>query len=107
MQFLSNGMPVLISENTISDLAVLGFSSPESIQPNELFGMEALFSIKGFLLLSIGGLMVGFGSRWAGGCTSGHAISGLSDLQAPSLMAVVGFFAGGLIMTHLILPLLF
>jgi uncharacterized membrane protein YedE/YeeE len=107
MQFLSNGMPVLISENTISDLAVLGFSSPESLQPNELFGMEALFSIKGFLLLSIGGLMVGFGSRWAGGCTSGHAISGLSDLQAPSLMAVVGFFAGGLIMTHLILPLLF
>ena len=51
--------------------------------------------------------MVGFGARYAGGCTSGHAISGLSDLQGPSLIAVVGFFIGGLIMTFLILPLIF
>jgi hypothetical protein len=51
--------------------------------------------------------MVGFGSRYAGGCTSGHAISGLSDLQVPSLIAVVGFFIGGLIMTFFILPLIF
>ena len=107
VQFLSNGMPVLISENTISDLAEMGFSAPESIQPNELFSMEALFSVKGFVILALGGLMVGFGSRWAGGCTSGHAISGLSDLQIPSLISVVGFFVGGLIMTHLIMPLIF
>jgi uncharacterized membrane protein YedE/YeeE len=50
---------------------------------------------------------VGFGTRYAGGCTSGHAISGLSDLQIPSLVAVIGFFTGGLIMTHLLYPLIF
>lgn len=50
---------------------------------------------------------MGFGARWAGGCTSGHAISGLSNLQLPSLVAVLGFFAGGLLMTHLLFPLLF
>jgi uncharacterized protein len=106
-QFLSDGAPIAISENTISDLAKLGISAPTSAQPNELFSMEALFSIKGFLILALGGLMVGFGSRYAGGCTSGHAISGLSDLQLPSLIAVIGFFIGGLLMTFVLLPLIF
>ncbi|MBP7809855.1 MAG: YeeE/YedE family protein [Bacteroidia bacterium] len=105
-QFLSNGDPVIISENTIADLAKLGISAPTSTQPNELFGVDAMFSLKGFLILAFGGLMVGFGSRYAGGCTSGHAISGLSDLQMPSLIAVVGFFAGGLLMTFVLLPLI-
>jgi uncharacterized membrane protein YedE/YeeE len=59
------------------------------------------------LILFIGGLFVGFGARYAGGCTSGHAISGLSNLQVPSLIAVIGFFIGGLIMTHLIFPIIF
>jgi len=80
---------------------------PASLQPAELFSMDAVFSIKGFLVLAFGGLMVGFGSRYAGGCTSGHAISGLSDLQLPSLIAVIGFFIGGLAMTFFILPLIF
>ncbi|HQW93084.1 MAG TPA: YeeE/YedE thiosulfate transporter family protein, partial [Ferruginibacter sp.] len=66
-----------------------------------------ILSVKGFGILAMGGLMVGFGSRYAGGCTSGHAISGLSDLQVPSLIAVVGFFIGGLVMTFFILPLIF
>ena len=77
------------------------------MQPAELFSLDAILSIKGFFVLAIGGLMVGFGSRYAGGCTSGHAISGLSDLQVPSLIAVIGFFIGGLIMTFFILPLIF
>jgi uncharacterized membrane protein YedE/YeeE len=55
----------------------------------------------------MGGLLIGFGTRYAGGCTSGHAISGLSNLQLPSLVAVIGFFIGGLLMAHLILPLIF
>ncbi|MBK8518919.1 MAG: YeeE/YedE family protein [Saprospiraceae bacterium] len=104
---LRNDEPVRISKETISDLMELGIAAPESLQPSELFGFDAVFSLKGFLILSIGGLMVGFGSRYAGGCTSGHAISGLSDLQIPSLIAVVGFFAGGLIMTHILLPFIF
>ena len=106
-QYLSTGLPVQISAATITDLSKIGFAAPASLQPSEIFSMEALFSIKGFLLLAIGGMLVGFGSRYAGGCTSGHAISGLSDLQLPSLIAVIGFFIGGLIMTFLIFPLIF
>lgn len=106
-QFLSTGEPVQISAATISDLANLGFSAPKSIQPDELYSWEALMSLKGLLILALGGLMVGFGTRYAGGCTSGHAISGISDLQFPSMIAVVGFFAGGLIMTYLIFPFIF
>ena len=105
--FLSTDAPVEISAATINDLARLGISAPLSLQPDELFSYDAVFSLKGFLVLAFGGLMVGFGSRYAGGCTSGHAISGLSDLQLPSLIAVIGFFIGGLIMTFLILPLIF
>jgi uncharacterized membrane protein YedE/YeeE len=106
-QFLSSNMPVEISQATINDLNKLGIAAPSSLQPKELFGLEAALSIKGFLVLALGGLFVGFGSRYAGGCTSGHAISGLSDLQVPSLIAVVGFFIGGLAMTFFILPLIF
>jgi uncharacterized membrane protein YedE/YeeE len=106
-EFLSTDAPVQISEATIQDLSKLGISAPESLQPAELFGLDAVLSLKGFLILAFGGLMVGFGSRYAGGCTSGHAISGLSDLQIPSLIAVMGFFIGGLAMTYLILPLIF
>ncbi len=106
-QFFSTDAPMFISENTIRDLESLGFAKPTSVQPKELFSFEAAFTLKGFLLLAIGGLLVGFGSRYAGGCTSGHAISGLSNLQLPSLIAVIGFFIGGLIMTFLIFPLIF
>lgn len=106
-EFLSNGEAVAISEATIQDLSALGFSAPTSIQPEEIFSLQSAFTWKGFLLLAFGGLMVGFGSRYAGGCTSGHAISGISDLQIPSMIAVVGFFLGGLIMTHLIFPFIF
>lgn len=105
-QFLSNGEPVQISQDTIADLSKLGISAPTSAQPDELFSLESLLTLKGFLILAFGGLMVGFGSRYAGGCTSGHAISGLSDLQLPSLIAVIGFFIGGLLMTFILLPLI-
>lgn len=105
--FLSNNQPVQISASTIEDLGKLGIAASSSLQPTELFSLEAVFSLKGFLILAFGGLMIGFGSRYAGGCTSGHAISGLSDLQLPSLIAVVGFFIGGLIMTFFILPIIF
>ena len=105
-QFLSNGEPVQISQDTIADLSKLGISAPTSAQPDELFSLESLLTLKGFLILAVGGLLVGFGSRYAGGCTSGHAISGLSDLQIPSLIAVIGFFIGGLLMTFILLPLI-
>jgi uncharacterized membrane protein YedE/YeeE len=106
-QFLSTDTPVQISQATINDLGKLGIAAPTALQPAELFSIEAMFSLKGFAILAFGGLMVGFGSRYAGGCTSGHAISGLSDLQFPSFIAVIGFFIGGLVMTFLIFPLIF
>jgi uncharacterized membrane protein YedE/YeeE len=97
-----------LSEATVKDLKSLGFENTgKSLLPPELFSWEAVFSIKGILILLIGGFLVGFGTRYAGGCTSGHAITGLSSLQLPSLIAVIGFFIGGLIMIHLIFPILF
>lgn len=103
--FLSNNQIPAISENTISDLNHLGFESAgKAYSPVEIF--ETL-TLKNIILLLIGGLFVGFGTRYAGGCTSGHAISGLSDLQVSSLIAVIGFFIGGLVMVHWLFPLIF
>lgn len=109
--YLSDGSAVALSPATVNDLAALGFGEPSTsasgVQPDELFSWEQALTLKGFLILAVAGFLVGFGTRYAGGCTSGHAISGLSDLQLPSLIAVVGFFTGGLIMTHLLYPLIF
>lgn len=104
--WLNDGSVVEISQATINDLAALGIAAPVGIQPTEIFSWEFASSAKGLIFLIFGGFLVGFGARWAGGCTSGHAISGLSDLQVPSLIAVVGFFIGGLVMTHFLLPFL-
>ncbi len=95
---------VAISEATRQDLAKLGIRDFSGLAPRELFNWSALVTLKGFVLVVVGGFLVGFGTAYAGGCTSGHAISGLADFQLPSLIAVIGFFAGGLIATHLILP---
>jgi uncharacterized membrane protein YedE/YeeE len=103
--FLTSNQGVNISEQTIHDLESLGIESPGSTMvPESLFSFEALGTLRGFIMLVVGGFLVGFGTRYAGGCTSGHAISGLSDLQLPSLIAVVGFFIGGLLVTHFVLP---
>ncbi len=99
---------VAINENTVTKLHSLGFDSAGSAYlPTELFSNDVFTQPSTLLLLTIGGLLVGFGARYAGGCTSGHAISGLSDFQLPSLIAVVGFFIGGLVMVHFIFPILF
>lgn len=112
-QYLGSSEPVRVSSATIRDLASLGVQVPSSLDeglgfvPNELFNFQSLFTIRGFILLILGGMMIGFGTRYAGGCTSGHAISGLSNLQLPSLVAVIGFFIGGLLMTHVFFPFIF
>ncbi|MEZ4802130.1 MAG: YeeE/YedE thiosulfate transporter family protein [Gelidibacter sp.] len=82
-------------------------SAGEAYLPPEIFSIDALSNPLNIGILLIGGLLVGFGARYAGGCTSGHAISGLSNLQVPSLIAVIGFFIGGLVMIHFIYPLIF
>jgi hypothetical protein len=78
-----------------------------SYAPPEVVSWHALGSVRGFSTLVVGGFLIGFGARWAGGCTSGHAITGLANLQWPSLVVVMGFFAGGLLMTYAVMPLLF
>ena len=99
---------VAINPASIESLKNLGFESAgQAYLPMELFGMAVFSNVKSLLILVIGGFLVGFGARYAGGCTSGHAISGLSNLQLPSLIAVIGFFIGGLVMVHLLFPLIF
>ncbi len=106
--FLSTNTAVEINPDTVATLENLGFASAgEAYLPKELFATDALTDPKSLVLLLTGGLLIGFGARYAGGCTSGHAISGLSNLQLPSLVAVVGFFVGGLFMIHLLFPLIF
>lgn len=104
-EFLSINTSVAIHPETISKLHKLNLNSAGiAYMPEELFSIQALTQPKVVLILSFGGFLVGFGARYAGGCTSGHAISGLSNLQLVSLYAVIGFFVGGLFMNHLILP---
>ena len=97
-----------INPKTIAQLSQMGIDAPNGqLMPQALFGEQIWQSPKSILILLGGGILIGFGTRYAGGCTSGHAISGLSNLQLPSLKAVIGFFIGGLIMAHFLLPLLF
>lgn len=97
-----------LSEATIQNLQSHGFQNPgQDFLPAEIFGWESIQGGFSLIFMIVGGFFVGFGSRYAGGCTSGHAISGLSDLQLPSLIAVIGFFIGGLIVTWIVLPYLF
>jgi len=98
---------VAISAQTKSSLARLGLHDFSGLAPAELFTWRVLLTRRGFVSVVVGGFLVGFGTAYAGGCTSGHAISGLADFQLPSLIAVLGFFAGGLAATYFILPLLF
>lgn len=100
------GVDIAISEATRSDLAALGVTDFTGLVPEQLISWSGLATLPGVIMIVVGGFLVGFGARYAGGCTSGHAISGLADLQFPSLVAVIGFFVGGLIVTHLLLPLI-
>ncbi|PHI20914.1 YeeE/YedE family protein [Lewinellaceae bacterium SD302] len=110
---IPNPESVQLSEATLLYLDAVNVSRPgatpgfSNYMPAEFFAVDNVFTLRGLIVLVGGGFLIGFGTRWAGGCTSGHAISGLSNLQLPSLIAVVGFFAGGLVMTWLILPLIF
>lgn len=98
---------VQISPETVLDLSHLGISDISGLAPASLFSWKALLSWPTVLMLTVGGFLVGFGTRWANGCTSGHGITGLANMQWPSLLAVCGFFIGGLLATHALFPLIF
>jgi len=106
--YLKDSSNVAINPITIEKLDKLGIDAPDSkLLPDVLFGNVIFQSPKMIVFLIIGGILIGFGSRYAGGCTSGHAISGLSNFQLQSLKAVIGFFVGGLIVAHFVLPIIF
>ena len=98
---------IAISPATKAALTQLGLHDLSGVAPNEIFSWQSLLTLRGFVSVVVGGFLVGFGTAYAGGCTSGHAISGLANFELPSLIAVFGFFAGGLAATYLILPHLF
>lgn len=104
--FLANPEPLVIHPQLAAELAGYGITDYSSMIPKQLFTLENILTLKGFLLMVVGGFVVGFGTRYAGGCTSGHAIMGLSTLQWPSLAATCCFMLGGFIMANLILPLI-
>jgi uncharacterized protein len=105
-QLLANPDPMEIHPNLASELAGYGITDNDHLLPKELFSVDSLFTLRGLIMLVGGGFIVGFGARYAGGCTSGHAIMGLSDLQWPSLIATGMFMVGGFLMANLILPLI-
>lgn len=105
--FLSSESGIKISSETVKDLQALGVTDFSGFMPADIFSWENLFTLKGLVFFVFGGFLVGFGTRWAGGCTSGHSIMGLSSLQLPSLIATIFFMIGGILMTHYGLPVIF
>ena len=103
-QYLANPNAMQVDPALVTELEGYGIKDYSSSLPSEIFSWESLLSLRGFILLVGGGFLVGFGTRYAGGCTSGHSIMGLSNLQVPSLIATISFMVGGFIMANLILP---
>ena len=104
-QWMSSGV-VAIDPEARTALFDLGIRDFTGLIPGDVFAWSQLLTFRGIVLILGGGFLVGFGTAYAGGCTSGHGISGLAALEPASLLAVLGFFAGGLLATYLLLPLL-
>lgn len=105
-RFLSSGNPIEVNPALLSELQNYGINDHSTQLPPELFSWQSLLSVRGIVMLVGGGFLVGFGSRYAGGCTSGHSIMGISNLQMPSVIATMSFMAGGFLMANVFLPYL-
>ena len=103
---LQNPEPLQIHADLAQELAGYGLKPAAGLTPSDLFSFESLMTARGFIMMVIGGFLVGFGTRYAGGCTSGHAIMGLSNMQWPSLVATICFMVGGFLMANFILPII-
>jgi uncharacterized membrane protein YedE/YeeE len=102
--FLSNHQPINVNPKLVNTLKDYGINDYSKLAPQDIFNWSVLFTVKGFVLMVAGGFLIGFGTRYAGGCTSGHSIMGLSNLQWPSLVATICFMIGGILMANFILP---
>jgi uncharacterized membrane protein YedE/YeeE len=103
-QLFSNPEDIIVSEKLVNDIKQYGITDYSHLIPVDIINWESLITLRGFIMIVIGGFMVGFGTRYGGGCTSGHAIMGLSSLQWPSLVATCCFMIGGIVMANFILP---
>ncbi len=104
--WLASPEPIQVAPELVAELQQYGITDYSSLIPAQLISWESLFSLRGFIMMVVGGFLVGFGARYAGGCTSGHAIMGLSDLQVPSLIATIFFMVGGFFAANLLLPVI-
>ncbi|WP_205508294.1 YeeE/YedE family protein [Longitalea arenae] len=103
--WLDRGEPIAVNPRLQTELEEYNIRNYSSLVPLDLFNWPSLFTVRGFILMVAGGFLVGFGTRYAGGCTSGHAIMGLSNLQWPSLVATCCFMAGGFVTANLLIPI--
>lgn len=104
--FLQNDKPMQVAPKLMAELQSYGIKDFNHLLPGDLFNFGNLLTLKGFIIMVLGGFLIGFGTRYAGGCTSGHSIMGLSNLQWPSLVATICFMAGGFLMANVLLPLI-
>ncbi|MBY0347738.1 MAG: YeeE/YedE family protein [Hydrotalea flava] len=102
--WLTNGQPIVINPVLLNNLSYYQVQENNSLMPAAIFSWQGLLTLRGFIMMVVGGFLVGFGTRYAGGCTSGHAINGLSNLQLPSFIATICFMIGGFLMANFILP---
>jgi uncharacterized membrane protein YedE/YeeE len=105
-ELLRDPSAVRVAPPLLDELKRYGIQDHSRLLPTELFSFKSLFTLRGFIMLVGGGFLVGFGTRYAGGCTSGHSIMGISSLQVPSMIATASFMVGGFIMANWILPFL-
>lgn len=101
---LADPQPVQLDPRLVAELSQYGINDHRGLMPADLFNWSQVWSPKGLVMTIIGGFLIGFGTRYAGGCTSGHTIMGLSALQWPSLAATLSFMAGGFLVANLALP---
>ena len=104
--FFTNPNPVEVHPNLANELASYGITDFRNLVPSELMNWESLFTLRGLVMMVGGGFLVGFGTRYAGGCTSGHSIMGIANLQLPSLIATISFMVGGFLMANVLLPII-
>jgi uncharacterized membrane protein YedE/YeeE len=101
---LADPLPTQVHPDLQTELAGYGIVNYDGLVPVDVVNWKSLFTLKGLILMVGGGFLIGFGTRYAGGCTSGHSIMGLASLQWPSLVATCCFMIGGILMAQWGLP---
>ncbi|MEP6845028.1 MAG: YeeE/YedE thiosulfate transporter family protein [Panacibacter sp.] len=97
---------IAISHETTRQLQSIGVQDTSGFAPAQLFSFAALQTIPGIIIMVFGGFLIGFGSRYAGGCVSGHSMTGISNLQWTSMLATTCIFAGGVFTAYFLLPII-